>query len=84
MITAEKFAIYRKYSGDVDGWARVGTRTEQRAMSDQDWHKIEEMLQRLRLENSGLASEGYRARTEELLAKRVENEEVVRSLRKYA
>ena len=84
MITAKKLSIYRKYDGDVDGWARVGSRREKKVMSDQDWYEIDELLRRLHLVEKGLASEEFESQTREMLEERTENAEVARLLRKRA
>lgn len=59
MITKEKIAVYTYFNGDIDGWARAGTRNQKAIMNDKDWLLIEELLQDIRLLKRGLASETY-------------------------
>lgn len=84
MITAKKLSIYRKYDGDVDGWARAGSWREKKIMSDQDWYDIDELLRRLHLVEAGLASAEFESQTRVMLEERTKNAEVARLLRKHA
>ena len=61
MITNEKLRIYRRYSGDVDGFARSGSLAEREVISDADWRDLSSIVQRLATVKRGLASEGHAA-----------------------
>ncbi|WP_149304152.1 hypothetical protein [Pareuzebyella sediminis] len=61
-ITKDKLKIYKKYSGNIDSWARSGKRKEHELMSDDDWHLIGELIQELELIEKGLVSEDYKDR----------------------
>ena len=56
MITKEKIRIYNRYNGDIDDWARQGSRKEHASISDQEWYLIDELIQGLHLIKNGLAS----------------------------
>lgn len=59
MITKEKVQIYKYFNGDIDGWARTGTKEQKAIMKDRDWLLIEELVQDMSLIKKGLASESY-------------------------
>lgn len=61
MITRDKLKIYKKYSADIDGWARVGKKSELEIMNDDDWTLIDELLQNLELVEKGLASDSIKS-----------------------
>jgi hypothetical protein len=84
MITAEKLRIYESYSGDMDGWARVRDASGLRAMTDQDWFDIGELLQRLSLQKSVPVAESYRAATAQLPAERVADSATANRLKEIA
>jgi hypothetical protein len=56
MINIEKIKIYVRYQGDIDSWARGGSKKEQAIMSDADWYLIESLLQDIALVHGGYAS----------------------------
>jgi hypothetical protein len=82
VITREKIEIFRRYDGDIDGWARVGDAREREAMADSDWADIEELLHRLWLQQHQSVSEDFVAQTQKLIAKRVRDESAVEALRR--
>ena len=55
MITMQKVRIYRRYNGDIDGLARIGTKEEKEIMTDHDWNKIDGFILDIRLVKKGLA-----------------------------
>lgn len=59
MIDARKLAIYRRYGGDADAWARLGTADEKAALRDADWATIRNLLQELALVAGGRAAPRY-------------------------
>lgn len=59
MITTEKIAIFKKYAGDIDGWARMAPAEEKAAISDADWYEINGLIQDYALVKKGLASVRY-------------------------
>lgn len=44
MITKTKLLIHSKYAGDIDAWARLGSKEEKSVMSDDDWYMIDKAL----------------------------------------
>jgi len=56
MITQDKIKIYKKYSGDIDVWARSGSKKEKLVMNDNDWYIIDGLIQDFSLVEKGLAS----------------------------
>ena len=59
MLTLKKLAIYEKYDGKIDAWARTGSKAELLEMEDADWFLIDQLLQDLALVNKGLTSAEY-------------------------
>lgn len=47
MITKNKILVYKKYDGDLDAWARIGTSEEKNIMSDDDWYLIDSLIQEI-------------------------------------
>ena len=74
MITKEKIEIYKKYKGDIDQWARLGKKKEQKIIDDEDWFLIDEIVQDIQLIKNGQASDEFEIRLNEKL-KRVFDEE---------
>lgn len=81
MITSVKLKIYNKYSGNIDGWARVGKKSELSKMNDDDWILIDELLQSLALVDQGLASESLKAKTIEKLNSHCDSEKTKQELK---
>jgi len=74
MITKEKLEIYRHFNGDIDGWARIGTSTQKRIMSDKDWGEIDNILQDLLLVNGKTVSDEFKKKIYENLKTHTDNE----------
>lgn len=64
MITLDKIAVYKRYGGDIDGLARVGTAQEKQIISDADWFDIEALLQFYAFKKKGLLGDDYRCAME--------------------
>jgi hypothetical protein len=79
MITREKLRIYENYRGDSDGWARASESDEQ-SIKDQDWALIGEILQSLRIVQSGLASARFETEVRTRALDSVEDEYVYERL----
>ena len=54
MITKEKISIYKKFGGDSDAWARIGTPEEKKIMSDDDWYIIDSLIQDIIISKTNL------------------------------
>ncbi|MDT4290410.1 hypothetical protein RO575_12635 [Methylomonas sp. MO1] len=59
MIGLEKVAIYRKFAGDIDGWARMASASEKAILTGDDWRQIDSIVQDFGLVQAGLASTRY-------------------------
>lgn len=59
MLTVEKLAVYDKFGGDIDGWARAASAEDRAALSDADWQLIDELLLGLAVAADGLASAAF-------------------------
>jgi len=57
VITTQAVAIYLKYQGDLDGFTRIGTKTEKSVISDDQWLKIEEIRTQTFLLKQGFLSQ---------------------------
>jgi hypothetical protein len=84
MITKDKIQIYKNYGGDVDGWARVGSKKEKELMNDEDWFLIEDLLQDLSLLKSGNSSKEYNAKISEKLKEKYSDEETIKQLKELS
>jgi hypothetical protein len=59
MIDLEKIAIYKKFAGDIDGWARMASASEKAILTGDDWRQIDSFVQDFGLVQAGLASTRY-------------------------
>ena len=82
MLTEEKLKIYKRYHGDIDSWARSGTKKEKSIIDDNDWYTIDGLLQDLYLINKGVASEGFASSLSNRLKENCINNEVIEEIRK--
>ena len=62
VITEDKLDIFRRYAGDVDGWVFARDAKEHEVMADSDWVEIEELRQRLWLEQPSARFRGFHRR----------------------
>ncbi|MBX9449612.1 MAG: hypothetical protein KL787_07850 [Taibaiella sp.] len=84
MITIDKIKIYTRFNGDVDGWARVGTKEERSIMNDKDWVLIETFIQDINLVKKGLASDSFIHSINDRLRKNCDSQETIDSLKALA
>lgn len=77
MITKEKIHIYHKFKGDIDSWARMGSKKEQSVMKDGDWYLIDGLLQDIQIVKNGLSSNEFSINLQNRLIENCENEEVI-------
>lgn len=84
MITQEKIKIYNSFQGDVDGWARMGSKKEKAIMSDGDWSLIDGLVQDIQLVEKGLASKEFSNTLHRRLVENCDNPETINQLRKVA
>jgi hypothetical protein len=59
MITIEKIKIFNSYSGDIDGFARVGCDNEKKLFDNSDWSLIENLIQDIELINKKIVAQTY-------------------------
>ncbi len=63
MITVEKLKIYKKYSGNIEGWDRFGKKKDKSFLEYEEWELIDELIQNLELVEKGLVSDSFKAQT---------------------
>lgn len=84
MITIDKIKIYKRFNGDVDGWARIGTTEEKSIMSDGDWFLIDGFIQDLSLVKKSLASDGFMKSITQRLNENCDSDETIRAIKDLA
>lgn len=82
-LTLEKVATYRRFGGDIDGFARSGV-DDSSGITDEDWHVIDELLHALFLVQSGQAAPELAASVERRLSCVAADEATRRALRALA
>ena len=78
MINREKISIYRKFSGDIDAWARSN---KGYPISEDEWYLIDSLLQDLLMIKNGLTSQIFEMKVQEKLDKNCDNSSVQQELR---
>lgn len=81
MLTKEKLNIYRKYSGDIDSWARFGKKNELELINDDEWKLIDDLVQSLELIKNKATSEKFKIQTLEKLLEVCEDEKTQKELK---
>lgn len=81
MITKNKINIYKKYNGDIDSWARSGSKKEKNILNDNDWHIIDGLIQDLSLVKKELTSLTFSNDLNSKLKEICDGEETVESLK---
>ncbi len=84
MITKDKVRLFDKYDGDIDSWARSGSKKEKAIMSDGDWHVIEGFVHDLFLVQKGLTSPEFKNSLNGTLRENCAGEETILYLQKLA
>lgn len=84
MITEVKIKIHKKYKGDIDSWARSGTKNEKEVINDIDWYLIDNFLQEIYLVKNKLVSKEFENKLNDKLSKLCENYQVVELLKTLA
>lgn len=83
MITLAKINIFKRYRGEIDNWARSGTKKEKIIMNDEDWYKINDFIQDLRIINNGLASQEFIKKIEVKLQIQCDSLETIQSIKDF-
>lgn len=81
MITIDKIKIYKRFNGDVDGWARIGTAEEKSIMSDEDWFLIDGFIQDLILVKKHLVSDEFIKKINERLNENCDTDETIQAIK---
>jgi hypothetical protein len=81
VLTLEKLAVYRRFDGDIDAWARTSGPAGPSGMTDADWFLIDELRQALAMVASGLAAPEFRAAVERRLTASAADEQTRQALR---
>ncbi|WP_020483202.1 hypothetical protein [Methylomonas sp. MK1] len=81
MISLEKVAIYRKFAGDIDGWARMASASEKAILTGDDWRQIDSIAQDFGLVQAGLASTRYAENLHKRIAESVTDAETLAALK---
>ena len=81
MLTLDKLNIYRRFDGDLDGWARIASGHDASGITDADWHLIEDLRQGLGLIAAGQASQTFAASLESRLLRTTADEATRQALR---
>jgi hypothetical protein len=83
MLTFEKAKMYRRFNGDIDGFARSRV-DDHSGISDEDWGLIDELRQALFLVRSGQAAPEFVASVEQRLFLVTTDEATREALRELA
>lgn len=81
MINLRKIEIFKKFSGDIDYFARVGTPQDKIDISDKDWSLIDSLIQDLELVDKGIASDSFVNSLDLRLKENLENENILQELK---
>jgi hypothetical protein len=84
MLTLEKLRTYRRFGGDIDGWARTHGRGDTSGITDDDWSLIDELRQGLRIVSSGQASVEFASYVERRLLASTADDQTREQLRELA
>lgn len=84
MITINKIEIYKRFNGDVDGWARIGSSEEKSMMNDDDWFLIEGFIQDISLVKKCIASDTFMKSVNERLKKNCDNDATIQAITELA
>ena len=81
MINKEQLERYGKFAGDQDKWVASQKREMDETLTGTDWTQIDKVIQRLKLQKSGFASNDYREETERVLRKTFGDAELIKLAR---
>jgi len=84
MITKNKIEIFKRFNGDIDGWARIGTSEEKSMMNDEDWFLIEGFIQDISLAKKCLASDTFIKSVNERLKENCDNDSTIQAIKELA
>ncbi len=81
MINKEQLERYGKFAGDQDKWVASQKREMDETLTGTDWTQIDKVIQRLKLQKSGFASNDYREETERVLRKTFGDADIIKLAR---
>ncbi|HEX8576638.1 MAG TPA: hypothetical protein VF677_10140 [Flavobacterium sp.] len=81
MITQDKIKIYKRYNGDIDSWARSGSKKEKLVMNDNDWYLIDGLIHDYSLVKKGLTSSSFSNNLNDKLKENCDSEETIKALK---
>jgi len=81
MLTLDKLNIYRRFDGDLDGWARIANGHDASGITYADWLLIEDLRQGLALIAAGQTSQTFTAALESHLLRTTADEATRQALR---
>ena len=55
MLTESKVQTYKRFNGDIDGWASV-TRKSENDLTETEWVQLDQLIQKLTICKRGLGS----------------------------
>jgi hypothetical protein len=58
MLTKSKVQTYKRFNGDIDGWARVSRKSKDE-ITETEWTSIDQLIQKLTISKRGLGSKGF-------------------------
>lgn len=83
MITVKKLNIYKSFNGEIDAWARAGTKEQHEAMEDEDWFLIDSLIQDINLIKRGLVSSDFKEQVNEKLRQICDSLETIEELENF-
>ena len=85
MLTPEKIEIFKKYKGYFDGY-HIQTKGNEKAISDDEWFLLSNLMQDIYLIRKGLASKSFEMKVADELTKYCDNKttyDLVLQLERY-
>ncbi|MEO7426839.1 MAG: hypothetical protein ABI036_16755 [Fibrobacteria bacterium] len=82
MITKEKLQQYGKFKGDLDKWVSSQRDGADPVLNGADWNEIDKLIQRLKIEKHGFATQDYRTETQRVIRKTIEGGEAIEMIKK--
>jgi hypothetical protein len=84
VVTIDKIKIYKRFNGDVDGWARIGTTEEKSTMNVDDWFLIDSLIQDISLIKKGLVSDSLMKSINKKLKENCDTDETIQVIKDLA
>jgi hypothetical protein len=81
VITKEKLQRYGKFKGDLDKWVLSQRDGADPVLNGADWNDIDKLMQRLKIEKNGFATQDYRTETQRVMKKLLEGGEAIEMIK---